>query len=423
MTQNFQERGKMLLSAAILLLGCSSAMADGHVNNMGCCEYKLVPGSMPKSGHYFLDTQPSDIIPDFCKDSCVYVKEKMPGDDPLPEGSRFCFKPSSTYTSECQDTGDGGLAIDSSSVVESTESKPSDSPGIEMDSPEMKPDSEPIINRGEGECKFEDELDYTSSADFQSYLVTVEVSDFTPMEGGWNLAVGLEVASGETVEDTIRDLTVRLLRTDIELTCYPNEGFGHGTDIGCYSDDDDEKDLPPGRYNLEVKVEKEIVLPMVKGLIYGGNNVCQDPEPIINKGEIKCNFREADLLDFSADGQSYVVTVDASDLTPKEGGFHFAIGLEVDPGETVEDTIRDLTVRLLDQDIELACYPREGFGHGTDIGCYTDDEKELPPREYYLHVKVVGVELPMIKGLIYGGGDFCQDVANHNSMDNHDGKK
>merc|ERR1719234_2830938 len=237
MTQNFQERGKMLLSAAILLLGCSSAMADGHVNNMGCCEYKLVPGSMPKSGHYFLDTQPSDIIPDFCKDSCVYVKEKMPGDDPLPEGSRFCFKPSSTYTAESQDTGDGSIAIDSSSVVDSTESKPSDSPGIEMDSPEMKPDSEPIINRGEGECKFEDELDYISSADRKGYLVTVEVSDFTPKEGGWNLAVGLEVDSGETVEDTIRDLTVRLLRTDIELTCYPNEGFGHGTDIGCYSDD------------------------------------------------------------------------------------------------------------------------------------------------------------------------------------------
>ena len=99
------------------------------------------------------------------RDSCVYVKERMPGDDPLPEGSRFCFKPSSTYTAECQDTGDGsiaidsssvidggividsssvidgGIAIDSSSVVDSTESKPSDSPGIEMDSPEMKPGS------------------------------------------------------------------------------------------------------------------------------------------------------------------------------------------------------------------------------------------------------------------------------------------
>ena len=43
-TKNFQEKGKMLISAAILLLGCSSALADGHANNMGCCEYKLVPG-------------------------------------------------------------------------------------------------------------------------------------------------------------------------------------------------------------------------------------------------------------------------------------------------------------------------------------------------------------------------------------------
>merc|ERR1719234_742645 len=255
---------------------------------------------MPKSGHYFLDTSYSDTVPDFCKDSCVYVKERMPGDDPLPEGSRFCFKPSSTYTAECQDTGDGGsvidsssvieggVAIDSSSVVDSTESKPSDSPGTEMDSPEMKPDSEPIINRGEGECKFEDELDYNSFP-CQSYLVTVEVSDFTPKEGGWNLAVGLEVDSGETVEDTIRDLTVRLLRTDIELACYPREGFGHGTDIGCYSNDDDEKELPLGRYNLEVKVVG-VAFPMVKGLIYGGNNVCEDPEPIINKGESECKF-------------------------------------------------------------------------------------------------------------------------------------
>merc|ERR1711971_1292969 len=97
--QNFQEIGKMLLSAAILLLGSSSALADGHVNNMGCCEQKNVPGSMPKSGMYFLDSQYSDTVPDFCKDSCVYVKETMPGE------TRFCFKQSSTYTAECQDTG------------------------------------------------------------------------------------------------------------------------------------------------------------------------------------------------------------------------------------------------------------------------------------------------------------------------------
>ena len=141
------------------------------------------------------------------------------------------------------------------------------------------------------------------------------------------------------------------------------------------------------------------------------NKTFPDPEPIINKGEIKCNFKEADLLDFSADGQSYVVTVDASDFTPKEGGWHFAVGLEVDSGETVEDTIRDLTVTLQDQnDIEIFCYPNEGFGHGTDIGCYSDNDKEKEPPMglNFLEVKVVGVKLPMIKGLIYGGNNVCQ---------------
>merc|ERR1711971_438888 len=191
-----RKKGKTLLSAAILLLGCSSALADGHANNMGCCEYKLVPGSLPKSGHYFLDTSYSDTIPDYCKDSCVYVKERMPGDDPLPEGSRFCFKPSLTYTSQCQDTGDGSVAIDSSSVTDSTESKPSDSPGIEMDSPEMKPDSEPIINKGESECKFIEAHLLSFSPDGQSYVARLDVSDFTPKEGGWHFAVGLEVDSG-----------------------------------------------------------------------------------------------------------------------------------------------------------------------------------------------------------------------------------
>merc|ERR1711971_348094 len=237
-----QEKRKMLISAAILLLGCSSALADGHANNMGCCEYKLVPGSMPKSGHYFLDTQPSDIIPDFCKDSCVYVKERMPGDDPLPEGSRFCFKPSSTYTSECQDTGDGGveidrssvinggvaidsssvidggIAIDSSSVVDSTESKPSDSPGIEMDSPEMKPDSQggedhgSMEGHGNAKCFTENvknivgvgytiENIKTSEAGswefvfdnvFSETLIGITVLDDWSCTGGKNLAEGVE---------------------------------------------------------------------------------------------------------------------------------------------------------------------------------------------------------------------------------------
>merc|ERR1719234_2752607 len=149
MTQNFRGKGKMLLSAAILLLGCSSALADGHVNNMGCCEYKLVPGSMPKSGHYFLDTSYSDTVPDYCKDSCVYVKERMPGDDPLPEGSRFCFKPSSTYTAEGQDSGVTGEQ------------------GIEITGSHGSEDHETMEGHGNAKCDFTENLE----ANGQSYTV------------------------------------------------------------------------------------------------------------------------------------------------------------------------------------------------------------------------------------------------------------
>ena len=74
------------------------------------------------------------------RDSCVYVKEKGPGEASTGE-TRFCFKPSSTYTAECQDTGDGSIAIDSNIVIDSPESKPSDYTDILMDSPEMKPGS------------------------------------------------------------------------------------------------------------------------------------------------------------------------------------------------------------------------------------------------------------------------------------------
>ena len=130
-----------------------------------------------------------------------------------------------------------------------------------------------------------------------------------------------------------------------------------------------------------------------------------------NKGQGECTFDEE--MDVSADGQSYVVMVDLSNFTPQEGGWHFAVGLEVDSGETVEDTIRDLTVTLQDQnDIEIFCYPNEGFGHGTDIGCYSDNDKEKEPPMglNFLEVKVVGVKLPMIKGLIYGGNNVCQGI-------------
>merc|ERR1719180_777019 len=37
-----------------------------------------------------------------------------------------------------------------------------------------------------------------------------------------------------------------------------------------------EKPIPPMVYNLEVKVSSEIAMPIVKSLIFGGNDVCQD---------------------------------------------------------------------------------------------------------------------------------------------------
>jgi len=85
---------KMLLLASILLLGCASAFAAGHGNAMGCCEVKRVSGSGPFSGSYYLDTDYSKAVPVSCKDSCVYMASGP---------KRYCFKPSSTYKSECQD--------------------------------------------------------------------------------------------------------------------------------------------------------------------------------------------------------------------------------------------------------------------------------------------------------------------------------
>ena len=130
--------------------------------------------------------------------------------------------------------------------------------------------SEPI-NKGERGCKF----DPLVSEDGQSYTVVVNVSDFTPKEGGWNFAVALVVA--------LDDITVRLLEDDVEFFCSAGDGFGSGTDIGCYADED--KPLPPMLYTLEVKVsqlwrllDSPVELPTIKGLIFGGNDVCQGIE-------------------------------------------------------------------------------------------------------------------------------------------------
>merc|ERR1712107_776648 len=99
---------RMVLSAFVFLLGCASALADGHgYDNKGCCEFKRVTGSSKKSGDYFFVDR-RDGLPDYCKDGCVYMKE-ADGDD-----NEYCFKPSSTYTAECQDdrvTGEQGAEL------------------------------------------------------------------------------------------------------------------------------------------------------------------------------------------------------------------------------------------------------------------------------------------------------------------------
>jgi len=113
-TQNLRKKGRMLLSASILLLGCSSAFADAHGNSMGCCEVKRVPGSMPKSGVYYLDTEYSGSLPDVCKNSCVYNAESGP--------AKYCFSASSTYTAECQDSGEEDLAAKVKTIQKKMES-------------------------------------------------------------------------------------------------------------------------------------------------------------------------------------------------------------------------------------------------------------------------------------------------------------
>jgi len=113
-TQNLREKGRMLLSASIFLLGCSSAFADAHGNSMGCCEVKRVPGSMPKSGVYYLDTKYNGSVPDVCKNSCVYNAESGP--------AKYCFSASSTYTAQCQDSGQEELAAKVKTTQEKMES-------------------------------------------------------------------------------------------------------------------------------------------------------------------------------------------------------------------------------------------------------------------------------------------------------------
>merc|ERR1719285_1335394 len=83
-----------------------------------------------------------------------------------------------------------------------------------------------------------------------------------------------------------------------------------------------------------------------------------------------------------------------------------------------EAALDDITVRLLEDDVEFFCSAGDDFGSGTDIGCYVDEDKPLPPMLYTLEVKITKlwrlldspVELPTIKGLIFGGNDVCQSI-------------
>merc|ERR1719239_1882483 len=81
---------------------------------MGCCEVKRVPGSMPKSGVYYLDTKYNGSVPDVCKNSCVYNAESGP--------AKYCFSASSTYTAECQDSGEEDLAAKVKTIQKKMES-------------------------------------------------------------------------------------------------------------------------------------------------------------------------------------------------------------------------------------------------------------------------------------------------------------
>merc|ERR1712156_865017 len=99
---------RMILSAFLFLLGYASSQADDHIDSLECCKYKRVPGLTPKSGDYFL-VEHRDDLPDFCKDGCVYVKKSSGDGDNIQyvqygDGDEeFCFKPSSTYTAQCQE--------------------------------------------------------------------------------------------------------------------------------------------------------------------------------------------------------------------------------------------------------------------------------------------------------------------------------
>jgi hypothetical protein len=123
----------------------------------------------------------------------------------------------------------------------------------------------------------------------------------------------------------------------------------------------------------------------------------------------ECNF---DNLDVSADGQSYTIQVDVTEFSPKDGEWNFAVGFEVGAGAT-----RDISVRLLEDDVEFDCSSDDSFwflfGTGQDVGCFTKQfDKAIAPMLYTVEVKNSGDErwtdMPTIKGIVFGGHDVCE---------------
>jgi len=90
---------------ALLLLLTAHAFCNAE-SPLGCCPMKTVKGSGPLAGVYHHYDGDVDIpLPENCKRDessfpCIYEKEE---DNPSPNPRLFCFKSSTTYSTECGD--------------------------------------------------------------------------------------------------------------------------------------------------------------------------------------------------------------------------------------------------------------------------------------------------------------------------------
>merc|ERR1719430_2227528 len=181
------------------------------------------------------------------------------------------------------------------------------------------------------------------------------------------------------------------------------ETMASESETWCISDNP----IPAGTYTIEVRSPSDDKwtdgTPKLLTYYVDNKDYCEGSEYIYT-GQSECNF---EILDVSADGQSYTVVVDVREFTPKENGWYFAVGFEVEAMAN-----RDISVRLLEYEVEFFCSSNEGFGSGRDVGCYADEDKAIAPMLYTMEVKNIGderwSELPTIKGIVFGGHDVCQ---------------